>query len=404
MTVPASDPGGLAARPQLMRAMNEQLLLGQVRRAGPLSRADLVRLSGLSKPTVALALASLEQDELVQVAGRRTGSRGRAAALYEIRRDAGFVLGLDVGHEYVRGALADLAGVVRAKLTHRARSASARARVGELASLADELLRTAGVRRSRAILQTVVGSPGVLDPDRSALTMVGNLPGWERRAVVEEIRRGLGETTAIENDVDVAAVAERDYGHGRDVSTFAFVSVGTGIGMGLVIDGKLHRGAHGAAGEIAYLPLGPDGADVREVRRRGALEAAASSAAVVRSARTRGLGPHLSARSVFAAAAGGDAAAREVVGEEATLVAKALASVVAVVDPELIVLGGGIGCAPGFAAEVAARLERLAAFVPEIRVSALGEDAVVDGCLAAGMEQLWDRVLRSRGTEQRRPE
>ena len=404
MTVPASDPGGLAARPQLMRAMNEQLLLGQVRRAGPLSRADLVRLSGLSKPTVALALASLEQDELVQVAGRRTGSRGRAAALYEIRRDAGFVLGLDVGHEYVRGALADLAGVVRAKLTHRARSASARARVGELASLADELLRTAGVRRSRAILQTVVGSPGVLDPDRSALTMVGNLPGWERRAVVEEIRRGLGETTAIENDVDVAAVAERDYGHGRDVSTFAFVSVGTGIGMGLVIDGKLHRGAPGAAGEIASRPHGPDGADVREVRRRGALEAAASSAAVVRSARTRGLGPHLSARSVFAAAAGGDAAAREVVGEEATLVAKALASVVAVVDPELIVLGGGIGCAPGFAAEVAARLERLAAFVPEIRVSALGEDAVVDGCLAAGMEQLWDRVLRSRGTEQRRPE
>jgi predicted NBD/HSP70 family sugar kinase len=401
MTVPEADPGGLAARPQLMRAMNEQLLLSQVRRAGPLSRGDLVQLSGLSKPTVALALASLEQDELVQVAGRRTGARGRAAALYEIRRDAGFVLGLDVGHEYVRGALADLAGVVRAKLTHRARSVSAHARVGELASLADELLRTAGVRRSRAILQTVVGSPGVLDPDRGSLTMVGNLPGWERPAVVEEIRRRLGETTAIENDVDVATVAERDYGHGRDVSTFAFVSVGTGIGMGLVIDGRLHRGAHGAAGEIAYLPLGPEEADLHEVRRRGALEAAASSAAVVRSARTRGLGRHLSARSVFAAAAGGDVSAQEVVGEEATLVAKALASVVAVVDPELIVLGGGIGRAPGFAAEVAERLERLAAFVPEIRVSALGEDAVVDGCLAAGMEQLWERVLRSRGTKRR---
>jgi predicted NBD/HSP70 family sugar kinase len=401
MTVPEADPGGLAARPQLMRAMNEQLLLSQVRRAGPLSRGDLVRLSGLSKPTVALALASLEHDELVQVAGRRTGTRGRAAALYEIRRDAGFVVGLDVGREYVRGSLADLAGVVRAKLTHRASSASAHARVSELATLADELLRTAGVRRSRAILQTVVGSPGVLDPDRGALTMVGNLPGWERSAVVEEIRRRLGETTAIENDVDVAAVAERDYGHGRDVSTFAFVSVGTGIGMGLVIDGKLHRGAHGAAGEIAYLPLGPDEGDVREVRRRGALEAAASAAAVVRAARTRGLGKHLSARSVFAAAAGGDAAAQEVVGEEASLVAKALASVVAVVDPELIVLGGGIGRAPGFAAEVAARLERLAAVVPEIRVSALGEDAVVDGCLAAGMEQLWERVLRSRGTERR---
>ena len=400
-SVPDAEPGGLAARPQLMRAMNEQLLLGHVRRTGPLSRGDLVNLSGLSKPTVALALAGLERDELIHVAGHRTGARGRAAALYEIRRDAGFVLGLDVGREYVRGGLADLAGVVRAKLSHRARSASARGRVGELASLADELLRTARVRRSRAILQIVVGSPGVLDSGRDALTMAGNLPGWERPAVVEEIRRTLGETTAIENDVDAAAVAERDYGHGRDASTFAFVSVGTGIGMGLVIDGKLHRGAHGAAGEIAYLPLGSEGADVREVRRRGALEAAASAAAVVRAARMRGLARHASARSVFAAAADGDASAQEVVGEEATLVAKALASVVAVVDPELIVLGGGIGRAPGFAAEVAARLEPLAAVVPEIRVSALGDDAVVDGCLAAGMERLWERVLRSRGAEKR---
>jgi len=381
--------------------MNEQLLLDQVRRSGPLSRGDLVRLSGLSKPTVALALTNLERDALVRVAGRRTGSRGPAAALYEIRREAGFVLGLDIGREYVRGALADLAGVVRAKLSHRERSTSARGRVGELAALADELTRTAGVRRSKAILHTVVGSPGVFDPGRGALTMAGNLPGWERPAVLAELRRTFGETTAIENDVDVAALAERDHGHGREVSTFAFVSVGTGIGMGLVIDGRLHRGAHGAAGEIAYLPLGPGEADAREVRRRGALETAASSAAVVRSARARGLDGHVSARSVFAAAAEGDVRAQAVVAEEATLVAKALASVVAVVDPELIVLGGGIGRAPGFAADVAARLQRLAPFVPEIRVSALGEDAVVDGCLASGMEQLWQRVLRSRTADRR---
>ena len=393
----AGEREAVAARPQLMRALNEQLLLDRVRESGPLSRADLVRASGLSKPTVALALANLERDALVQVAGRRTGARGRSAALYEIRRDAGFVLGLDVGREYVRGALGDLAGAVRAKLSRRPRSGSSRGRVSELAVLAEELLRTAGVRRSRSIVQTVVGSPGVFDPVRGALVMAaGNLPGWERPEVLDELRRVLGSTTAIENDVDVAAVAERDHGHGRDVSTFAFVSVGTGIGMGLVIDGKLHRGAHGAAGEIAYLPLGPADLASREVRRRGALESAASSAAVVRSARAFGVDGHLSARTVFAAAAGGDERARQVVADEATLVAKALASIVAVVDPELIVLGGGIGRAPGFAEAVAARLEQLAPFVPEVRASALGEDAVVDGCLAAGMEQLWERVLRSR--------
>jgi predicted NBD/HSP70 family sugar kinase len=387
------------ARPQTIRSLNEQLMLDLVRQSGPLARADLVRLSGLSKPTVAQALTSLERDALVEVTGRRTGNRGRTAALYELRRDAGFVLGLDVGREYFRGAIADLAGGVRAKLNARARSAGARGRLNELAMLADDLFRAAAVRRSRSIVHTVVGSPGVLDPARGALTMASNLPGWERPAVLTELRRVFGRSTVIENDVDVAALAERDHGHGREVSTFAFVSVGSGIGMGLVIDGKLHRGAHGAAGEIAFLPLAPGEVDEHEAKRHGALEAAASSAAVVRAARSRGLDGHLTARRIFATAAAGDARAADVVRQEAALVARALASIVAMIDPELLVLGGGIGRAPGFAAGVASELERHVPFVPEIRVSALGEDAVVEGCLAAGMEQLWQRLLESRADQ-----
>jgi predicted NBD/HSP70 family sugar kinase len=168
--------------------------------------------------------------------------------------------------------------------------------------------------------------------------------------------------------------------------------------MGVVIDGKLHRGAHGAAGEIAYLPLAPDDVDPREARQRGALEAAVSSAAVVRSARAHGVDGQLSARRVFARAAEGDERAQRVVAHEATLVAKALASVVSIVDPELIVLGGGIGSASGFAADVSETLTSLAPFVPEVRVSALGEDAVVQGCVATARDLAWDRILRSRSS------
>src|SRR5262249_56241707 len=102
--------------------------------------------------------------------------------------------------------------------------------------------------------ETVVGSPGIVEPNGRALQLAPNLPGWERPAVLRDLRRLLGPETMIENDVDAAAVAERDFGHGRDFSTFAFVSVGTGIGMGLVLDGELHRGAHGPAREIAFLP------------------------------------------------------------------------------------------------------------------------------------------------------
>jgi predicted NBD/HSP70 family sugar kinase len=375
-----------AARPRLIRTLNEQLLLERMRGNGPVSRAELASVSGLSKPTVGLALASLERAALVQPAGRRAGSRGRSALLYEIRRDAGFVLGLDVGRQFVRGAVADLGGTIRARESRPARSSSGVARVRELASLAEELLRGAGADGNGALLQAVVGSPGIVEPDGRALRLAPNLPGWERPAVLRDLRRLLGSETTIENDVDAAAVAERDHGHGRDVSTFAFVSVGTGIGMGLILDGKLHRGAHGAAGEIAFLPL----AD-------GALESAVSSSAVVRAARESGARLR-SARSVFAAAAAGDRRAREIVAAEATIVAHALAAIVAVADPELIVLGGGIGRAPGFADDVARELARLAPVVPDVRPSALGEDAVVDGCLAVGSDRLWERVLSSRAT------
>ena len=378
-----------------MRTLNEQLLLEQMRGNGPVSRSELAGASGLSKPTVGLALANLERAALVQRAGRRAGGRGRTAVLYEIRSDAGFVLGLDVGREFVRGAVADLAGTVRTRESRAARSSSGTARVRELAALAGELLREAGVGGDGSLLHAVVGSPGVVEPGGRALQLAPNLPGWERPAVLRELRSLLGEETTIENDVDAAAVAERDHGHGRDASTFAFVSVGTGIGMGLVLDGKLHRGAHGAAGEIAFLPLGNGSLEPSDTRRRGALESAASAAAVVKAARRAGTRLR-SARTVFAAAAAGDRRAREVVDGEASIVAHALASIVAVVDPELIVLGGGIGRAPGFAEEVSARLATLSPIVPEVRPSALGADAVVDGCLAVGGEELWERVLSSR--------
>src|SRR5262245_29576928 len=194
-----------------MRTLNEQLLLERMRGNGPVSRRDLASASGLSKPTVALALASLERDALVEHAGRRAGGRGRTALLYEIRSDAGFVLGLDVGREFVRGAVADLTGTIRARESRSARSSSGVGRVRELSALAEELLHGAGAGRDGILLQTVVGSPGVVEPDGRALRMAPNLPGWERPAVLRDLRRLLGAETRIENDVDAAAVAERDH-------------------------------------------------------------------------------------------------------------------------------------------------------------------------------------------------
>jgi predicted NBD/HSP70 family sugar kinase len=382
-----------AARPSLIRAMNEQLLLEHIRQRGPCSRAELARVSGLSKPTVSLALDNVEQAGLVRIAGQRTGMPGRSARLYEIRPDAGLVLGLDIGHKYVRGAIADLSGEIRTRSSMPARASSVRGRVAELTGLADMLCEKVGVARA-SVTQTVIGSPGVYDPRRNAMKLTGGLRGWDRPAALAGLREAFGPSLVMENDVDAAALAERALGHGREVDHFAFVHIGTGIGMGLVLGGQLLRGAHGVAGEIAFLPLsGGSGADEQEVRKRGTLETAASASGVVRAARRRGMRGSVSARRVFEAAAGGDERAAAVVAEEARLVAQTICAVITVVDPDLVVLGGGIGRAPGFAEAVSAQLEPIAPVMPAIRVSALGTDAVVDGCLAAGTELAWARVM-----------
>jgi predicted NBD/HSP70 family sugar kinase len=323
---------------------------------------------------------------------------GRSARLYEIRPDAGLVLGLDIGHEYVRGGIADLTGEIRTRASLRARATSVRARVAELVELAVVLCQNAGVPRS-AITQTVIGSPGVYDQRRNSMKLTGGLRGWDRPAALAGLREAFGSSLVMENDVDAAALAERALGHGRDADNFAFVHIGTGIGMGLVLAGQLLRGAHGVAGEIAFLPLtGGAGADEHDARKRGTLEAAASASGVVRAARRGGMRGPVSARRVFAAAASGDQRALAVVAEEARLVAKTICAIITVVDPELIVLGGGIGRAPGFAESVTAELEQMAPVMPSIQVSALGSDAVVDGCLAAGTELAWSRVMNALGS------
>ena len=390
---PAEVGWVVAGRPQLLRAMNEESLVNALRRWGPLLRADLCRVCGLSKPTVGLGLANLERDGLVRVAGRRTGGRGPTASLYEVNPTAGFVLAVDVGREFVRGAVADLAGTVRARGNRSVHATRSQGRVSELIGLAAELADKSGVAQE-LITDVVVGSPGVYDPRRDVLLQVGGLPGWGHGSVVAELRRAFGPNMVLENDVNLATLADRDHGHGRQVENFAFVSVGTGIGMGLVLSGQLHKGAHHAAGEIGFLPMGGEGpVDVSDARRRGSLEAAASAAGIVRAAQRQGMGSRVSARQVFEAATAGDKAAAAVVAETVALVARAVAAVSLVVDPDLVVLGGGIGSAPGFGEAVAAELRRLVPTCPEVRMSAMGAESVVDGGLRLGIDRAWRRVL-----------
>jgi predicted NBD/HSP70 family sugar kinase len=382
----------------MIRAMNEQLVLGHLRRSGELSRAELTRLTGLSKPTISLTVTNLERSGMVRASGVRTGTPGPAATLYQVRPEAGYVLGLDVGSEFLRGAVCDLSGTRRSRLEIAVDATTGEGRVRELSGLAAKLRAEAGIGAAQ-LTQTVLGTPGVYDPRHDTLTLTGAQPDWEQPELLARLRATFGASLMIENDVDAAAMAEREYGHGREFESFAFVSVGTGIGMGLVLDGRLRRGSHGAAGEIAYLPIEPGGARRSpDARRRGRFEAAAAAAGIVRAARRAGLRRATTARAVFAEAAAGDARATAVLADEADLIARGIATIIAVIDPHLVVLGGGIGQADGFLQLVERALPRFAPVVPELRVSALGRDAVVDGCLAAGLDRAWDILAPGRSS------
>lgn len=384
----------------VLRIMNERAVYERIRLLGPVSRPQLAAATGLSKPTISLALADLERVGLVKAIGRRTGGAGRSARLYGIRPETGWVIGLDVGREWIRAALADLSGEIAVREDVRSvgadGSAEPAALIDRIGRIVDELAKAA----DGAVTTIVLGTPGVHDVENRRLRLAPNLPGWDVPGVTGRLARRLPAPCAIENDIDLAALGEQGYGLGEGVPHFAFVSIGTGIGMGIVLNGELHRGARGAAGEIAWLPFGE--ADPRETRSHGMLESVASGPGVGAAARRLGMTGPITAKRVFDEARAGDPLAAEAVAHEAGHVARALASVVALLDPDLIVLGGGIG---GHGADVllGAVRDRLEAMTPlgapRVEVSALGDDAVVLGALATGLETARDLVFTRAVTE-----
>src|SRR3954467_4103148 len=281
------------ATPALLRTLNQGALMQRLHDGGPVSRAQLARETGLSKPTVSQALAELEAAGLVRAVGPSAPARGRTAMLYEPDPTAGYVVGIDIGRAWIRVAVADLSGEIlaRSDCPNRARTAGAVVRAA--AREARSAVKHAGIGWKR-VVHTVVGSPGVFDPGTGRLWHAPNLPDWSKPGLAAELRDALTPSTTIDNDANLAAVGERDFGRGRDARSFVYVELGTGLGVGIVIDGELHRGARGAAGEVGYIPW-PD----TPRSERGRLEEATSAAAVVASAREAGMRGDFTAKDVF---------------------------------------------------------------------------------------------------------
>ncbi|MEV7186008.1 ROK family protein [Kitasatospora sp. NPDC093102] len=393
---PAAGAPGVPWNRQRLRSNNEWLLLELLRTGGGSSRAQLARDTGLSKPTVSAALAELERAGLVREAGRLAPERGRTAVLYEVDPTAGHVLGVDIGRARLRVAVADLAGTVVARRNVANRGRSANAVADAVVAAAHEATAEAGLT-AEDIVHAVIGTPGVWDEQRRGVRYASSLPGWGKPGLFDRIGEGLGTAVSVANDANLAALGEYTLGAGRGSRMFAYLLVGTGLGLGVVKDGELLLGAHGALGEIGLVPL-----PGRAGEPAATIEQEAAADAVVRAARHFGLDEEsaarqLTAKQVFERARAGEAAAVRAVEWEAERLAYAVAVLSAVLDPDLVVLGGGIGSSADLLLEpLEQALHRLAPMRPTLAPSLLGEEAVILGAVSTALETARPEVFEGR--------
>ncbi len=330
---------GTAARPSLLRHMNERTVLEAIRERAPISRAKISRTVGISKPTVSVALRSLLDAGLVRETTAAGDGPSYGATFFEPVPDAAMVLGLDLGARFLRGAICDLGGEMRARQDVELPDSEAQTALEAAAEL-KERLAAAGEVADRSIDGAVVGVPGVVVADRGEVAQAENVHGLEGIRVDAELERLLGVPVTLENDINLAALGEQSHGVARGVDDFVFLSIGTGLGAGVVLHREIHRGHHGAAGEVDFA-LG-SGIE-RDTDPAAEAISAFARRLVAADGRATALGPSFEVPAIFEAARAGDAIALEVVDEEAHRIALHITPVAAVINVELVVIGGGIG-------------------------------------------------------------
>ncbi|MGW4214673.1 ROK family transcriptional regulator [Lentzea sp. NPDC004789] len=362
-----------------VRETNVQAVYQAIRRAHPVTRAQLARYLGMSKPTANRAIDALLGAGLVEEVPKPENAAGYDAVYFGPCATAATVLALDLGSRFLRACVADLDGTVLARLDQPV-SSNEPAHVLEVArDVRDELVAVTGVAPEVA----TIGIGGVIDP-RTGVVHDANQDALEGFAAKAELAGALELPVIAENDINLAAVGEGWRGVGLGVRNFAFLSIGSGVGAGLVLGGELHRGVNGAAGEIDHVPEG----------QRFRSDSPAADAFL---AHVWQHSDFVTAEEVMIAAREHDERALHLVAWEAARIAEHAARITAVVDVSLIVLGGGIGLNGDLLVEpVRATLNGLSAYPPAVETSRLGEAAILTGAVATGLTTVLADLVATR--------
>jgi predicted NBD/HSP70 family sugar kinase len=419
-----------AGSSRLLREINESAALRLLLERGPLTRGDLRELTGLAKPTTSDVMRRLQDAGLAKVVGRTSGGPGPNADIYDVNPDAAYAAAISLREQdsTLATAICDLAGTVRATLTTKMVADP----VASVADAIHQACQQAKIPVER-LDHVQLGVPGAYHDNTIRYV---DVPGWSRPGLIDDIRTTLRTNVSVDNDVNLAAVAERSRGIAHDADSFALLWLGEeGLGLGIDLGGTILRGAKGGAGEIGYMPVGlpkrdgmhdfqdlVGGPAIRQLAREHGIEAE-SAAAVVTPQQTEQaeqtdapvIGPPASG---LTSSAGGE---RQRVAEQrrredaglrpdhpraerahvtalAVRIAVGIAAVVAVLDPGLVVLAGEVGQAGGapLADAVEAALRDLSVLHTHVAATGLTEDAVLLGALDTTLDAVRTALLDRR--------
>lgn len=376
--------------PRISRQFSQRSVMEAIVQGGPISRASIAKLTGLSKQTISEIVRDLEDDGWVRETGRTSGHVGRSAVTYELVVDAAFIVAVDLGGTKVRVAVTDLAGQIAAEETAPTDPRGGQPLVEEIAAMALSAAAAAKVPREKLRL-AVIGVPGAPDNRTGRVLLAPNIRDFDRMDVLAAFRQALGFDVVLENDVNLAALGESWQGQGQGIDNLAYVALGTGIGSGLILGGNLVRGAANAAGEMGFLPIGTDPFDPESLRVGAYERTVATHGIIARYAAAAG--EKVAVPVIFERAAAGDAAAVAVIDETARQVASGIAAICAIANPQIVILGGSIGLRPEILQRVRHFLPQCFPYPVDVVSGDLGARAALVGATAVGLGQLHNTLF-----------
>lgn len=393
----------MIGRPPLIRQTNAEILLRLLRESGPCSKADLVRASGLSAPSVTNVVATLISTGLVQMLGEGNSTGGRPPEILCFNAEHGCVAGVEITHHLLRFVLADLNGRELAHsetLIQKSKSTPSQI-CRQVGNGIRQLLHQRKVT-NKHLLRLTVGVPAIVNAEKGKVLALTALQSWSDVSLGPMLARELNCKVLVDNDTNLAAEGEFHSGAAQGEKNFVFITIGEGVGSGIFLNGSIYRGSQWSAGEIGYLRVPSISREHPAIRKYGKLETALSASGILKAWRATTQKSKARSRvnrvaDVWDLASTGNAAAKRILDHRATILADVILDLALILNPNLILLGGEVGNHPALLHEVNAQLQGSEFAVGQVSLGSLGPSAVLRGAISVALEPA---ILALLGTAQ----